>query len=247
MKKELAIVIPCYNEENRIKTETFISFYTKTNYTFCFVNDGSSDNTISILTRIQKNRNDRIIIISRNENKGKAESVREGITFLQNQNKFEWIGFLDADLATPLDEITAMLASANKNSLLKIIVGTRFRRLGSTIERSFNRFFIGRVFATLVSSLLGIPIYDTQCGAKLFKYDIIEDVFNEKFTSPWLFDVEIFFRIINKYGKANALKIILEYPLSKWFEIKGSKLKLQNFVMMPFELLKITIKYKKTY
>ncbi len=244
MQKKTAIVVPCYNEEIRLNIEVFISFYNQTEYSFCFVNDGSTDDTISILHKIQESREDKIFIIDRKKNKGKAESIREGILFMQKKNSFLWLGFLDADLATPLLEITSMLEYAAKNDKLKMIIGTRFRRLGSSIERSTSRFLIGRAFATTVGILLGLPVYDTQCGAKIFRNDIIDEVFSDEFTSSWLFDVELFFRITQKHGKKAALKMILEHPLSNWYEVKGSKLKFYNFLKMPFELLKIVIKYK---
>lgn len=243
--KSIAIVIPCFNEEQRFLKNEFLTFYDKSTCCFCFVNDGSEDNTINVLKEIQKGREERVFIIDREENKGKAESVREGILFLHHMRSFEWIGFFDADFATPLTESDRLMETTSQNDDVLLVFGCRFKHLGANIERSYHRFFLGRIFATCVSLILRLEIYDSQCGAKLFNQKVINDIFTEPFYSKWLFDVEILFRVISEYGLERTKNIVVECPLGKWKEIKGSKLRFSDYANIPFNLLKTHMFYKK--
>lgn len=238
-----AIVIPCYNEETRFLSNSFIAYYNQSDIHFCFVNDGSVDNTIELLKNLRKSREDRIHIIDRKINKGKAESVREGMFFLHKKNNFDWIGFFDADFATPLVSINLLVGKASKNDNIKVVIGSRFKHLGAIIKRSYSRFFFGRVFATIVSISLNLDVYDTQCGLKIFRKDIIDSAFEKPFLSKWLFDVEILFRLINYYGKDIVEKVVVECPLLDWREVNGSKLKFKDIITIPFEILKINRYY----
>ncbi len=107
------------------------------------------------------------------------------------------------------------------------------------------RHYLGRVFATVTSLLLNLPTYDTQCGAKVMNRDLCKIAFSNKFESKWFFDIEILFRLKNKFGKDYVLEKVYEYPIMQWFEERGSKLGLKNFLFAPFELLKIYFKSKK--
>jgi hypothetical protein len=89
-------------------------------------------------------------------------------------------------------------------------------RAGSRIERRFVRHLFGRLFATAAGEFLGVGAYDTQCGAKLFRRDVVSDLFAEEFISRWIFDVELYGRM----GHAN----ILECPLKVWIDRPGSKI-----------------------
>ena len=177
------------------------------------------------------------------QNRGKAEAVRLGFLKALEKNP-QTIGFWDADLATPLEEAPEFYRLFESRPKLLCVMGSRILRMGGRINRHLYRHIIGRVFATFASNALGLPVYDTQCGAKIFKASIVSEVFKQPFLSYWIFDVELIYRIkkISNYSHYNDN--FYEYPLSIWNDEAGSKLKMFDFLKAPFELLKIWWHYR---
>ena len=241
--QKVCIIIPCFNEEKRFPKIAFKEYIAKNDIHFCLVNDGSSDNTISVLEEIKVFSTEKITVIDKKNNEGKAEAVRSGMKQLLSTKKYNYIGFFDADLATPLEEITNLLEKLKGNC--QLVFGSRIKRLGSTIKRSAKRHYLGRVFATLASKILNLGIYDTQCGAKIMSIELAEIASKEKFYSKWFFDIEMFARIINSIGAEQLKKIAIEVPLNNWDEKGGSKIKMKDFLKVPFELYKIKRIYIK--
>jgi len=237
------IIVPCYNEENRIELERFADFIQSNgNFHFLFVNDGSKDNTLLKLKSYTEG-NPKMEVLDLAQNVGKAEAIRIGLSKMAHKN-YKLIGFLDADLATPLEELPKFIEKMKGDDHL-VITGARIMRLGTDIARKWYRHYIGRVFATLASMSLKLAVYDTQCGAKVFRADVVEEIFKEKFLSKWLFDIELLFRLkkTKQYGECNFP--VYELPLSKWDDKHGSKLKLRDFIKAPYELLRIHFKYNQ--
>lgn len=238
------IVIPCYNEQKAITSVEYSHFLEHSkDVSICFVNDGSTDNTLEILNQLKQHFPDKIEVFSLLKNSGKAEAVRQGIQHcIQNFNP-DYIGYLDADLATTLEEFMEI-----KNYLKEEIVfvfGSRIRKIGSTIHRENSRFLIGRVIATFISNILDIKVYDTQCGCKVFTSDIAKVLFQKEFISKWLFDVELYFRMLNHFGKEIALKKMIEIPLKSWIEKGDSKVKPTYFFKLWLDLYNIKKSYTK--
>lgn len=240
---DLMIIIPCYNESISLKFSPFFSFLNKyPNVGVCFVNDGSTDSTLSILNDFKQQLPVQITVLNCEENKGKAGATQEGMLFCSKNYNYKNIAYIDADLATPLKEIYRIHKKI-KGELI-FVFGSRIKKLGSVIERNSFRFFTGRVIATFISKMLKLGVYDTQCGAKVFTKDVSIQVFKTPFISKWLFDVEIFFRIINIYGRENSLHKMREIPLYVWIDKGDSKVKMTYFFKLWFDLLKIKRKYK---
>ena len=241
---KVVIIIPCYNEANRLDTNKFIDYLSQnTHLHFIFVDDGSTDNTSKIINQLISKYNSLVSLLTNETNKGKAESVRLGVIESYKMNP-DYIGFLDADLAAPIEEIDNLLKIVKKDKTKEVVFASRIQIIGSEIKRNYFRHFIGRLFATCVSLLLKIRIYDTQCGAKMFSRKICNDIFSEQFVSPWLFDVELFARLLNIYGMEKTIHMSCEHPVSKWRDIDGSKVKLIFFLKAPFELFNIVRHYK---
>jgi len=236
-RPQAIIIIPCYNEAERLPTDDLKAFArAHHNIRLLLVDDGSSDQTWEIISaaiaecpllqgfRLKKNQ-------------GKAEAVRMGILKAMEEAP-EWVGFWDADLATPLHNICDFLTTANANGY-QAVIGCRLRRLGARVNRKISRHYLGRLFATVVSMLLRLGVYDTQCGAKLFAATTVNAVFDRPFRSRWLFDVEILRRYVAYFGHEWASDMICEFPLNEWEDVSGSKLKMKHMLLVPWELFKI--------
>lgn len=240
--EQICVVIPFYNESARFDTDAFSRFYAVyTTIYFCLVNDGSIDNTIDILNNLGENAT-RIKVLNLEQNVGKAEAVRQGIIEAQGWQSFDYVAYLDADFSAPLETIPYLLQN-RRNALF--ILGSRVLMLGSNIQRNAFRHYVGRIFATLASEMLNLPVYDSQCGAKVFHVSLIEKAFSNPFITTWLFDLEIIMRIVNHLGWEKFKSISIEIPLKKWIEKGGSKVKLSYIFHLPFDLIKIRRKYGK--
>jgi len=163
------------------------------------------------------------------------------------QENPDYVGFWDADLATPLDAIYDFCQMLDSDPSIEMIFGSRVRLLGRRIQRSAIRHYPGRVFATAASQVLGLSVYDTQCGAKLFRATPqIRSLFEEPFVTRWLFDIEIVARLIRaRRGTTmcQAGEAIYEFPLYEWRDVPGSKVKPKDFFMAFAELWTIWRRY----
>lgn len=231
------IVIPCFNEEGRLKLDEFKRFVSESSgVTLLFVDDGSKDATWQILLKIAAGNEQKVYMLKLPKNQGKAEAVRQGVLAALKHNP-EYIGFWDADLAVPMEDVKWFEGMLTGNNKLQMVVGCRLKRLGSNIERSCFRHYLGRSFATLVSIHLRLPVYDTQCGAKIMTSELCRQVFAEPFSSKWFFDVEIFKRMIRIYGTQKTIESVLELPLKQWIDGGGSKVKLIDAAWQFYKLL----------
>jgi len=234
----IVLVVPCYNEEKRLDLAAFEEG-AQGEVQILFVDDGSKDNTVPMIQKFIEGKSN-LHVHRCPKNGGKAAAVREGMLFVLKHptlSKATWVGFWDADLATPLWEVPNMIQYADFYSTqVDSIWGSRVYRLGSKIVRSPKRHYLGRGFATVIAVLLGVESYDSQCGAKLFRREHIELAFGESFLSNWIFDVEIMLRLKGKQ--------LIEYPLRQWEDIPGSKVKVYKEILRVFkDILKIRKKY----
>lgn len=239
------IVIPCYQEADRLPKKEYLSFSRENpNIFFLFVNDGSKDETRAILEDLKKQANGNIDLLDLKNNVGKAEAVRLGINHMINSLDLKYVGFLDADLSAPLSECKHLLdfIACHQNS--QMVCGSRIRRMGANIQRTQFRHYIGRIVATVAGLIIvKIPVYDTQCGAKIFTVELARSIFKDSFMSRWLFDMEIYCRSIIILGYENSLKSIYEFPLNEWKHVGHSKITFKAMLNVPFEMIKIYLKY----
>ena len=242
----LILVIPCYNEEHRLPVDDLRRFAIDgVRVELLLVNDGSRDNTLQLLNKLRDEDPTRFSVLDLERNSGKAEAVRRGILAAM-ERKPDLVGFWDADLATPLTELPDFLAIFESRPEIEMIFAARVRLLGREISRNPRRHYVGRVGATLISSSLGLAVYDTQCGAKLFRVsDAMREIFAEPFLSRWIFDVEIIARFVRQRGRDAAARAIYELPIKAWHDVKGSKVKSTDFLRALRDLWKIHRAYRK--
>ena len=243
-KRCVGVVIPCYNEEKRLASKAFINFITKNSgYRLCFVNDGSTDRTAEILINLRKGREDYITVYTSKKNAGKAEAVRKGMLHMAKQLDLDYIGFLDADLSTGLNDFDH-LVSVIENSKYKVVSGSRITRMGAKIKKESSRRFISLSINFLIRKILSLDFKDTQCGAKIFHKDVIQVSFGDKFITKWIFDVEIFRRITLHFGLNKAKKLFYEQPLKRWIHASGSKLSAKDSIKIIGQLFKVAWYYR---
>ncbi|HTW49031.1 MAG TPA: glycosyltransferase [Acidobacteriaceae bacterium] len=239
------VVVPCYNEAARFHAEAFERFLASpesNHIQLLFVNDGSRDSTLAVLEAFRQRFPERTCVLDQQPNRGKAEAVRNGMLQAISSGQAQVTGFWDADLATPLAQISDFLQLLDAHPDLEMVFGARVRLLGRAIHRQPLRHYLGRCFATVVSILLKMPIYDTQCGAKLFRVTPeLQQVLAEPFHSRWIFDVEILARFLSLYrgDHARLAKEIYEYSLPEWTDVAGSKVSGMDFIRALAELATI--------
>ena len=231
---KVTIIIPFYNEEKRIVLESFHQIFKNTSqYDFILVDDGSTDNTNTILGEF-KNKFPNLTILKLDKNIGKAEAIRAAVLSISNT---DFIAYYDADLATPFSGLDKLIQFSIQNPNYKMIMGARIKLIGNGVKRSLTRHYFGRIFATIVSQfVLKVAVYDTQCGAKVIDFETAKPIFSKPFISKWLFDVELLKRLQKSH---NLKEVVKEIPLEKWEEIGSSKIKRTDFFKIPFELFQI--------
>lgn len=243
MRPGLALIVPCYNEAARLIPQAFLDFaVSHPSVRLLFVDDGSTDATFEILQRVQAVAPESIDVMRLPSHQGKAEAVRAGIVYGM-RHEAELVGFWDADLSTPLQVVNDFLALAKKRPEMDVILGSRVMLMGRDIRRKAWRHYVGRVFTTAVSLTLDLPVYDTQCGAKVFRAnEAIAAVFATRFRSRWIFDVELLARYLAlpvQPGEPPRRSRIYELAVPVWHHTPGSRLRWTDFVRAAFDLLSI--------
>src|ERR1700722_3163537 len=211
---DISVVIPAYNEALRLpSTLDSVHQYLFDNYgafEIIIVNDGSVDRTVAVVEEFAKHH-EGIRLLSHTPNQGKGYSVRQGMLAALG----DVVLFDDADGSSRIEDVSR-LHQAIKNCA-DIAIGSRNKPDPNTkVEALAHRKYIGNTFNLIVQSLLLPGIFDTQCGFKLFKRAVAQDVFSLAQLNGFAFDVEVLF-----IGRAHGYKI--EESAINWKNVEGSK------------------------
>jgi len=244
-------IIPCFNEIRRFSASHFNLFVHKyPNIAFVFVNDGSTDETEKKLLELAKQCPDNMHCVSLPCNRGKGEAVRQGMLFaIAQYPSCKYLGYWDADLATPLFLIPEFLRVFSERPYCQVVIGSRIKSAGRDIQRNFFRHYLGRIVASCTQILLRPNCYDTQCGAKIFAHtNALRVILQKSFVSRWIFDIELLLRLRNILGVAQLSDwnaVAFELPLSVWHEQGHSKIRIRDALLIPYYILRIYIDSKK--
>ena len=239
------IVVPCYNEAELLDVEAFKGFAASCcDISFLFVDDGSTDTTGKMLDKLSAEHPERFAAHHLQQNSGKAEAVRQGI-LKALASEHDYVGFWDADLATPLELLPQLCAVLDERPHIEIVLTWRVQRqYEKKALRYLARHLLGKVFGRTAAAILGLSIHDTQCGAKLFRAtDALPRLFAAPFLSRWIFDVEILARLAAE--RTNAAAAIHEFPFDSWRDVSGSKRSLSDYLTVARDLVRIYWKYRK--
>ncbi len=226
----LSVIIPAYNEAERIpKTILAVDAYlSKADhpYEIIVVNDGSQDNTASIVAKMAgfvKNMK----LIDVRENHGKGSVVQGGMLAAKGDVRL----FMDADNSTSIDQIQGMLSFFREG--YGVVIGSRAVK-GSRLEppESFFRSLIGRMLNLIVEIVLLPGIRDTQCGFKAYTAEAAEEIFGVAKIRTWGFDVETI-ALAKKFGYT-----IKELPV-RWANDTRSHVKLSGGLQFLRDIIKI--------
>jgi len=227
----LSIIIPAFNEEKRIipTLEAILLYLREQPYSWevLVVDDGSHDQTFSVVNHWAKNKEGvRAEIIS---HQGKGWAVRHGM--LQAIGAYRFM--CDADLSMPIEHLSVFLEQITSD--YDVVIGSREIDGAQRFDEPLSRHLNGRLFNYLVRVLLGAPFFDTQCGFKCFRGDVAEKLFKKQKIRGFGFDVEILYMALRLNLK------ILELPID-WHHNSDSKVRLwADGLAMLIDMIRIKI------
>jgi glycosyltransferase involved in cell wall biosynthesis len=234
------IVVPCFNEAKRLQLHAFASVRGVPDFSWLFVDDGSRDDTAQLLRKFCDEAEQGRALLRLPRNVGKGEAVRQGMNHALAHGAIV-TGYFDADLATPVDEMLRIIEVLRQRDKT-VAMGSRVRLLGTDIQRSAFRHYLGRIFATCASLTLGMPVYDTQCGAKALRGGAaLRAALADPFLSRWGFDIELLGRLRIGAPAAAGLSLdeFVEVPVRQWHDVSGSQVKLADFPRLAWDLWRI--------
>lgn len=231
------VIIPCYNEEQRLDPNYWNSLTNFLDFQWIFVNDGSTDNTKSKLEEI-KNK----ITLNLEVNSGKAEAIRYGINYaISRSDEDDLVAcYIDADSAFQTNDVKRIFEIFKEKRRAKQIDSvwaSRVALAGRNIKRSTTRHHLARIIITIIGFVDKKIPYDPQTGFKIFYLNYKgKQIFENEFKTRWFFDIEI----LRRWEKLTYSKMdIWEEPVTYWNEISGSKVNKRQYFRILKELLYI--------
>lgn len=232
----LSVVIPAYNEEQRIlpTLEKINSYFRSKDYTFemIVVDDGSTDKTSSLINNLSFE----VTLLRNEKNIGKGYSVKRGVSSAHGK----YILFTDADLSTPIEETEKLICSLEEGA--DVAIGSRALPTSLIrIRQPWWREGMGKVFNLFVQGLVFKGVKDTQCGFKCFRREVARRLFYQQKIKGFSFDVEILFLAKNLGYKIKEIPVI-------WVNSKDSKVHpIIDATKMLFELFRIRLNYLRNW
>ena len=232
------IIIPCFNEGARIGPllrEFGELLQDEPNVRVTVVDDGSRLDQLQVVQQLVDGvarTCPRITLLKKSQNGGKGSAIAYGVA----NTVSPIFGFLDADGSVSAAECLNVLRMLEQRPELVGVIGSRVKMLGKVVERRLSRHLIGRVFATLVSLLFNIPVYDSQCGCKFFRRAPVLPLLSGITSQTWLWDTQL---LLLAYLEQMPVE---ECPVS-WREIPGSKV---SMLKDPIKMFWQLLAFKKT-
>jgi glycosyltransferase involved in cell wall biosynthesis len=225
----LSIVIPAYNEEERLPATLdrileYIGRSPAPVAEILVVDDGSRDGTAALVEA----RGGILRLIRNPGNRGKGYAVRNGMLAA----KGDWILSTDADLSAPIGELETLLAAVRKENAVVAIGSRALDRRMVKVHQPMVRELSGRAFNLVMRRVTGLPFRDTQCGFKLFRQDAAKAIFSRQVEDGFSFDVEDL--LIAQVLGLRSIEVPVE-----WSNVEGTKVSLSQGMKSFADLLRI--------
>jgi len=183
---KLSVIIPAFNERGRIRRcveeVTRVASDMRVDYEVIVVDDGSGDGTFSVVSEMAR-RNSRVKVVRNYMNEGKGCAVKKGF----QHSSGDAVAYIDADLSISPRRLSSYLRAL---SSADVVIGSK-RHPKSDIVYPLHRRILSKCFNILVRVLFRLPLSDTQCGFKVFKRRVLEDVVSKLRVKGYAFDVEL--------------------------------------------------------
>lgn len=228
----ISIVIPAYNVAEHLEN-VITALLDIPDIEIIIVEDGSLDGTKDIAESLTK-RYENVILISGRERCGKGLAIKKGLEI----SKGDVVGFLDADESIGIIDLKNLLDALSEVDVdvdVDAVIASRWLKTSKIIKKQpLRRRIASRVFNILIRLIFNLPFKDTQCGAKVFRKDVIKDILSEIKATGFEFDVELLWKLKKRGYK------IKEIPIT-WKHEEKSSFKLSYAPQMLLSLLKIRI------
>lgn len=231
-------MIPAYNEETRLPSslDSILDYLGNRHQSVevIVVDDGSQDGTADCVRQYAETH-PAVRLVQNPGNRGKGYAVRNGMLSATG----EWVLFTDADLSSPISEIEALCAAAERESAAVAIGSRALDRSLIGVHQPAGREYAGRVFNFVMRLITGLPFLDTQCGFKLYRRDAVQRIFPKQQLDGFGFDVEDLFlaklygfRVVETavhWNNVEGTKVSLLHGLDsfldplriRWFQLQG--------------------------
>jgi dolichyl-phosphate beta-glucosyltransferase len=228
----LSIVIPAYNEENRLPAtlDRIVSYVERSPVPvleILVVDDGSRDKTAALVEA----RGGLVRLVKNPGNRGKGYAVRNGML----ASNGDWILSTDADLSAPIEELEKLITAARRANAVVAIGSRALNRKLVKVHQPALRELSGRAFNVAMRMVTGLPFRDTQCGFKLFGKGAAQEIFSRQIEDGFSFDVE-------DLVIAHALELrTIEVPV-EWSNVEGTKVSLTQGIKSFADLARIRMR-----
>ena len=230
----LIIIIPCFNEQERLKFSEIETLQYQLGCNVLFVDDGSRDDTRDLLDTFCSNR-EHFNYLSLSRNAGKAKAIHAGIKVALNDG-YALLGTYDADSAVSVNDYVKAKALMLENPQVDLVSGARVLLAGSGVTRTKHRRWFGRIIATYINFVIGQDFYDPQSPCKLFRKSLIANLSSPR--TRWFLDIEfILSKNRTNFTAENSNTKILEFPLQEWKDVENSKITPGQFLKIMKDLL----------
>ncbi len=184
---EVSIVIPAYNEENKLENSCDKILKVDSVKEVIVVEDGCTDSTPEIASRLESER-DNITHIHRESKLGKGKAIETGF----EEASAEFVGFMDADLSTSISAIEKACEELENGA--DLVIGSRYME-ESSCERKRVRSVASKTYNRIASTLLGGSVKDRQCGFKALRKSSYNEIKSSISSDEWFWDTELIYRM----------------------------------------------------